>query len=514
MSDTVTTTKNIGTLDMTTIDLRYEDTSTAAEEQEDLLLEYDSNEAVELRYTPRPVLPWDELRHHVQTTRQLLQQSQTWTTEDWCQAETQCRNVWTTQHSVRAVVLQFALFHRALLEREALRQPVDKSSAGNKDNQIHHRADKWVSLALLNRMLSNWRLVYIGGKALDLRSSDCRLSPPELLETIVTSYHDRFRFSPSEWTMFLLLDADVNVWRPETPQFSQEILDTSIELYQTGEVRCKPKAQLFNGILQSWIPAAEQQQGHNSTAAVAAVGEVFDCMKEHDIPPNGKTYKYALRLWSQQGTRDAAVEAENLLQRMYAAFLAGVEGTMPDLHAFCLVVVAWARSGLPDAGPRCEEIYQQMELLREKGHVFGGDDISVINNTIVAYTQSGTMQGLKKGEQFWRTTGIPGDYITYSLLIKQYAHFGRIEDVERLIREKTTQGAGGIEDLSTYVLVFKAYAESKLADKAAHANELMQYLEQDKNNRLNTIVYNGTYVFEFLVEFLLVFHCFELLVVL
>ena len=482
-------------LDTTTMDPHFEDVvGGTAVEHEALLLEQDSSETIELRYAPRKALPWDELRHHVETTRQLLQMTQAWSTEDWFQAEVQFRNVWTTQHSVRAVVLQFALFHRALLEREALRNRGNNHSSGGGDEDTvhHHRSDNWVGLPLLNRMLSNWKVVYIGGNAQELCSSNCHLSPPELLETIVAFYHDRFRLSPSEWTMFLLLDADVNVWRPETPQFSQEILDTTIELYQTGEVRCKPKAQLFNCILNSWIPAS-QQRGHNGTAAVAAVKEVFDCMKEHDVLPNGRTYKYALRLWSEQGTRDAALAAENLLQRMYADFLAGVEATKPDLHAFNLVVVAWARSGILDAGPRCEEIYRQMELLREKDHVFGGDDISLINNTILAYAQSKTVQGLQQGEQFWRTTGIPGDHITYSLLIKEYAHFGRIEDVERLIREKTSQGNGGTNDLSTYVLVFKAYAESKLADKAVYANELLQYLEQDVNNRLNTIVYNGTW---------------------
>ena len=431
---------------------------------------------------------------------ELLLLSRQWKVEDWFQAETLCRSVWSSQHSIRAVVVQFALFHRALLEREALATSNNNNGKEQSDFQSQNPSE-WIGLSLLNRMLSNWRLVYIGGRALEL-TEDCHLSPQNLLATIVSHYHDRFFLGLSEWTMFMLLDADVCQWRPETPQFSQEILDTAVEMYQAGERRCKPKAQLFNCILQSWIPANDDNSNTKSnsttnTAAVAAVGEVFECMKELGIPPNGRTYKFALRLWSQQRTHEAALEAENLLQRMYADFLDGVQATQPDVYAFNLVVVAWYRSGSADAGPRCEEIFRQMELLRGKGHLFGFADISIINNTIQAYAQAGNVQALQRSEQFWRSTGVPGNNITYVSLIKQAARLGRIDDVERLIREKTALSSEPPSDLSTYVLVFKAYAESKLVNKAIHANDLLQHLEQDAKIKLNTIVYNGVCFYEF-----------------
>lgn len=481
------------------------------DDEQELLHNEPSTAGGNLSTAAEQLSSWDEMRYKIQSTRQLLLVDETpvaaaaaagssWTTEDWFSAETLCRSVWSAQPCVRAVVLQFALLHRALLEQEALR--LRSSSSTSASSQHHHQQyqhdnntpslDKWIGLSLLNRMLSNWRLVYKGGRAPDL-AQNCHLAPHHLLDTVVADYHDRFNMHVSEWTMYLLLDADVAVWRPETPQFSQEILDTSMELYQTGDAMCKPKAQLFNCILKSWIPTTKQAPGGTSNAAaVAAVGEVFDCLAEHQIPPNGRTYKYALRIWSQQGTPDAALEAENLLQRMYAEFLAGTPATQPDVHAFTLVALAWARSGSPAAGPRCEEIYRQMELLREKDHVFGRDDISVINNALLAYSQSETLEALQHSEKFWRGTNVPGDNTTYTILIKQYAHLGRIQDVDRLIKEATTTTTVRA-DMSTYVLVFKAYSESKLRHKIEHANELLGYLERDPQiaAQLNTRVYNG-----------------------
>jgi len=449
------------------------DSSSGNSSSEPLL---EDGEHLEMKYTPGTEIGWHDLVHKVETTKALLGKD-SWSTEEWFTAETLCKSVWATQPSVRAVVLQFALFHRALLEKESLVQTNDYFTS--------QQLDPWLGLSLINRMLSNWRLVYKGGQAEALR--ECNLAPNNMLDTVVSVYHDRFETNLSEWTMYLILDADLGAWRPETPDFSQEILDTSLQLYQTGDSWCKPRAQLFNGILQAWI---KSNRGH---AAAGAVREVFDCMTEHEIPPNGRTYKYALRILCQQRSPDAGIQAERLLQRMYSEFLDGAKGTMPDAYAFNLAVAAWAKSGSPEAGPRSEQIYRQMLLLREQDHLFGSDDISVINNTLLGYTNSKARDAPTRSEAFWRSTGVAGDSVTFSILIKHFAQLGKIKDVDRLMKE--CQESSTVQaDMPTYVLVFKAYAESKLENKGALANDILKHLEQDPKINMSTIVYNGACV--------------------
>jgi len=359
-------------------------------------------------------------------------------------------------------------------------------------------------------MLSNWRLVYKNtADVATVVPFQNELAPTRLLDAVV--HHDNSRsLDVSEWTLYLILDADLAHPRPATPAFSQEILDTALELYQNGDNNdlCKPKAQLYNLILQAYTQQHQSQsQQQPNTAATAAVREVLDSMEEHEVPPNGRTYKSALRLWSQAAgptCLDAGAQAEALLQRLYADYLNGATGCQPDVYAFALAVAAWAKTGLPEAGQRCEQIYRQMLLLREQDHLFGQDDISVINNVLLAYSNSSSSSSkqtdalLHQSETFWRSTGVPGNSITYSILIKQYAHLGRVRDVDRLLQESRALAT----ELSTYVLVFKAYAESGGPVERAH--ELLRQLESDPEIQLNTIVYNGACVCDWKTRFVVV----------
>lgn len=472
----------------------------------------DPVETYEIGYvssTAAPPLPWDESRWKITTTASLLQTATgDWTPEQWFAAEDLLVNWWSKEPCVRAIILQFALYRRSWEEKTHYLDrrhhcPDTNGTETNAADLLHHlqqpdplvsyaKTDKWLNAKLLNHMVYNWATVYTAHAAALI---ECHLGPTNLLETVWEVYNGHFGAAVSDKTLYFILEADVNqLRRKETPELAERIIDHAVVLWESGHEGSLPKTTLFNQALKAWVKAEE------GVATLEAVDKLLARMMELNVPYSKNTYTMALQACVQQGTEAAARRAEDFLQNMYSEYLQGSVRLQPDVYAFTSVVHAWAKSKSPQAGPRAEQIYQQMLLLRKKGHLFGYKtaDTTLINCALLCWGNSGTADAATKAEEFWLSTRVAPCSHTYTTLISLYSQHRNTAAVQRLWHEMETaldvEGKIIKPEAPVYTAILSAYAKSKLPNKLELAEAALKQMKEATNVALNTTTYNGTFV--------------------
>jgi len=84
-------------------------------------------------------------------------------------------------------------------------------------------------------------------------------------------------------------------------------------------------------------------------------------------------YTCAIRGWTNSGERGAAAErAEEILDAMQKRYMDGVEGIKPNLEAFNLVLMAYARSGKSDAPQQALSVLEKLH----EWYTSGATDVS------------------------------------------------------------------------------------------------------------------------------------------
>jgi pentatricopeptide repeat protein len=452
-----------------------------------------------------------------------------WSDEEWFKAEDLFFSTWAANLTPRCVVLQFALSLRVLQELKHIR-----SSKNNQTKSSFTTAEpkgNWLNLQTLNRMVSNWQFVYVGGQSVTLR--DAHLKPADVLDLVTQVYHGTYDMNISAQTLRIILEARVaTLPKYQRPELVDSVLDqATILLSETW----KPKAALFNLAAFGWVKSALGQE------TIEQVQLVLRRMTELSIQFDKYTYAHALQARAQRGTRQAAMEAESILRDMVNEYYKrGNRNVQPDANIFALVITAWENSGDPEAGPRATKVYQTMVEFRDSERKRLADQPSspeddyqeridnehlIINNVVQCwYTAPNDEQGdaAMKAEAFLRS--IPGLSLTnvaYGTVMSLYARAGDIVSVERLLEEMEAAAAkrapfetaaGNTEPGPyTYTAVLSAYAKAPnelLRDKIRRAEDILQRMQKFSSRKPNTVVYNGKFCFVLVCFVLSVSNCF------
>jgi hypothetical protein len=451
-----------------------------------------------------------------------------WSMEDWFVVEDLLVHYWSKQDTIQAVIVQFALLEQCLRERNRLSRPLQPTchtahaslypmgatatpTDGNVAGQtldslesLRKQIDRWLHLHLLNDMVESWRLVYtVHADTL----AACGFTPTDLLHRVVHTLHHALGLSLDAKTFYYIAEAEMcRPSRHSSPEFVQAVLMQTIDLYRSQPetlASCFPKVPLWNFALTAWVKA------DRGVEAQTAVTQLLQLMDEYNVPRSKRTYLTALQACVQQKSVNGALQAEQLLQRMYQEYLHSDNGhggpspkLQPDVYAFTAVVDAWAKSRSPQAGPRAEQIYQQMLALRHKNHLFGyrKADTTLINCALMCYANpKPTPESVAQAEAFWRQSLVPPDVITYATLIQLYASTANIAAAERLWHElwDTAVDISGhplvVTEVSLFATMLAMYAKSKLSNRVELAAAVLQRMKESKHVQPNTMVYNGTF---------------------
>lgn len=429
-----------------------------------------------------------------------------WTQDQWYSAENILSSGWPQQHCLRSVILQFALLRRTCQEYQSIqtsRPSTTTPPPGTPEDAIQNvslenslsTVPQWTlpergfGRRMFTRLVDNWRCVYIFHPE-TLR--EMQLGPRDILENTIHVYNAQYGIPLSEKIFRLILAVETHHRYDSSPEFAETILSHALDLYEAGMEDCLPTTPLWNSVLLAWVLAKRQ---HATRHAVVRIVQLMDELK---VVRSRQTYRILFRECLQRGTEDAARDAEDLLRQMYKDFLVDPTKVQPDISTFIYVVDAWAKSKSSLAGPRAEQIYDQMKVLREKQHLLEIGDTSethLVNCIIMCWAIAGTAAAAEKAEAFWRQAGVAPDSNIYSTLLNLYAKVNNLEAAERIWKELLTavdadgQPMKEIEFSATALL--SAYSKSKLPNRVELAENLLNQLKESPNAKIDTACYNG-----------------------
>lgn len=446
-----------------------------------------------------------------------------WTNEQWFSAESILFNGWPEQHCIRAVILQFALLRRACYEKEnskhlqqqqqqqtlelqnlvpteATSSPYNKSvdsattSLNTDGNVVDPKNDSDVvqrhfGKKMLNRLVSNWRYVYMFYPDV-LRQY--HLSPQELLDDVLNLYCGKHGIPVSEKVFRNFLVAEISYRDGCTPEFAEQVLSHALELYDAGMEDCFPTTPIWNCVLLSWVNADRRQATTNGVARIVRL------MDELKVQRSRQTYRILYRECIQRGTEQSARDAEGYLRQMYKEFLADNSRVQPDMSSFIYVADAWAKSKSSLAGPRAQQIYEQMKALRAKNHLLDGFDREnrLVTCILSCYIGVGSAAAAKKAEDFYRGTGLSLDSSSYSALISIYAKYNDTDGAERIWKELISNDSSNelnLNDLEfSASALLDAYSNAKIPNKVEKAETIFNWIKSNPRINVDTPCYNGT----------------------
>jgi pentatricopeptide repeat protein len=446
-----------------------------------------------------------------------------WTDDQWFSAENILLNGWSEQRCIRAVILQFALLQRACQEMEMSKLDIlpavqTSSESITPTNHAYNQSfDSAVSLSngestmeadhnsallkgkfgkkLLSKLFSNWQCVYMYFPDV-LRQN--QLSPQEMLDNTVNIYSKRYQIPVSEKVFRHILLAEIHYRDNCTPEFAETVLSHTLDLYDSGMDDCLPTTPLWNYVLLSWVMANRRKASSDGVARIVRL------MDELKVKRSRQTYRILFRECLQRGTEQSARDAESLLRQMYKDFLADNSCVQPDMSSFIYVADAWAKSKSILAGPRAEQIYEQMKALRAKNHLFetgiAFDDLNretrLVTCVLMCWVAVGNPSAAEKAETFLRYSGVVPDSSTFAALINIYAKNNNVEGAERLWNEmassKDIDGEQVKEIEFSASALLNAYSTSKIPNKVEKAEALLNRMKSSANANIDTACYNGT----------------------
>jgi pentatricopeptide repeat protein len=346
---------------------------------------------------------------------------------------------------------------------------------------------------MLSRLVSNWRCVNMFFPEV-LRQNN--LSPQDLLDDVLNLYCGKHGIPVTEKVFRHILVAETNNRDRCTPEFAEQVLSHTLDLYDAGMEDCFPSTPLWNYVLLSWMEADRKQ------ATSAGVARIVRLMDELKVQRSRQTYRILFRECTQRGNEQAARDAEALLRQMYKEFLSDNFRVQPDMSSFIYVVDAWAKSKSQLAGPRAEQIYEQMKALRSKNHLLdtytdSNGETRLVTCVVMCYVGAGTASAAEKAEEFCRRTGSLPDTTTYSALINVYAKHSNMDAAERIWSEMTSQensvGLNMKELEFSASALLNAYSTGNDPNRVERAEALFNRMKDMENVKIDTPCYNGTF---------------------
>lgn len=304
----------------------------------------------------------------------------------------------------------------------------------------------------------------------------------------------------------------------------QEILDEMRTLVASKQLK-PPRHQTYSTCVNAWV-----RQLPSLTDAIDEADRVVRLLIA-DHSKRGHTQKKiifvcnnVIEAWRDSRRAEAGERAESLVSAMVEAFhkSGGNKMFAPGLGTFSLVFQAWRESGAPDTGSRALKLLERMEkpdlnpLLRPLGIIVLLDALKclcrdtsdgmsqsidslfericqrkehsprMITSVLSEFRSSKGMSGAERAEAFLRKvqamSGTDGlEYlrpsrIPYSCILHKYFEEGRMDDVERLLKEMAAEGDSTRPDMTTYnklITSLMASEDRKAFDRAVGFLEMV-----------------------------------------
>eukprot|EP00584_Thalassiosira_punctigera_P010098 CAMPEP_0172544400 /NCGR_PEP_ID=MMETSP1067-20121228/14566_1 /TAXON_ID=265564 ORGANISM="Thalassiosira punctigera, Strain Tpunct2005C2" /NCGR_SAMPLE_ID=MMETSP1067 /ASSEMBLY_ACC=CAM_ASM_000444 /LENGTH=786 /DNA_ID=CAMNT_0013330959 /DNA_START=203 /DNA_END=2563 /DNA_ORIENTATION=- len=328
-------------------------------------------------------------------------------------------------------------------------------------------------------------------------------------------------YLPGSLQYTLLVESYAKSGTADAIRRAEDVIDCVLE-----SDKVSLNAQMLNALIGAYANIGNPEAAEKATAIL----ERMEYLKEFggSVRPTVHSYSIAISAWTKCESEAAAVNAENILNRLFEnydrllrneEYGQHVEELMPNNIVFNSAIDAWARSGSPEAGEKSLALLHRMETLSRMADYNVRPDTISFNTCIKAFCNSDVVDAPIKAEeilskletnpQYPKRNGsvliVRPNRLSYNTVINAWAKSSlpqsamRAEDLLlRMIKSfKSDTFATTTPDSVTFASVLNALAKSKTvrfkSEKCHSILKAMTDLHEDDGSydtKPNIICYN------------------------
>ncbi|KAL9180807.1 hypothetical protein ACHAXT_011260 [Thalassiosira profunda] len=326
---------------------------------------------------------------------------------------------------------------------------------------------------------------------------------------------------PVQYTM--LIDAYAKRGTTDAIQKAEEVIDRILESDAQSDGAAVISAQMLNSLMGAYANMGTVESAEKAMALL----DRMEYLKNFggSVKPTVHSYSIAISAWVKCESEQAAMNAENVLNRLFEEYDTVLQSDepsdelRPNNFVFNSAIDAWARSGSPKAGEKAEELLHRMEVLSHLDSYDVRPDTITFNTCINCWCNSdredaplkaeAVLAKLETNPQYPKRMGgvltVRPNRLSYNTVINSWAKSSlpeaalRAEGILlRMIKSfKSDTFATITPDSVTFASVLNALAKSKRvlhkAEKCAAILKAMIELHEDdgsQDTRPNIICFN------------------------
>ncbi|GKY94875.1 hypothetical protein MPSEU_000452400 [Mayamaea pseudoterrestris] len=275
---------------------------------------------------------------------------------------------------------------------------------------------------------------------------------------------------PNTYSYTAVLEAHAHTGTKESAQRAQDLCDEIVLYYKEGQADIHPTSRAWNAAI---IACGKAGQAYKAQAIFDQLQDLSDQFsktpgKTPVEAPNAWNYNALISAWANAGDAGSALRAEQVLDRMEAAYANGNVQAKPTVVSYNAVIDAFAKSGDEGAASKAEAVLRHMEDLYEAGAQHLRPNARSFNSVINAWAKSREDEAATKAQ-----------------------------DILDLMEKLHVQGNEEVRpDVHSFCSVINAWARSQQPRKAERAYNLLRemtrlYEAGNKHVRPNVIAYNA-----------------------
>lgn len=172
-------------------------------------------------------------------------------------------------------------------------------------------------------------------------------------------------------------------------ELAEEILFYMLNLFKNGDKDSAPDIFTFNSVIRAHCNSGTRDAGQRAETILERLLEYCET-ENKNVQPSVKTFGSLIAHYRKSRSIDAPYRAEYILSRLCSLYKAGSFWLQPDIYLFSMVVDGYAHSKHPDAGLNADRFLRAMITLRDK---YGADELepttAFLNRVLFAWANSG-----------------------------------------------------------------------------------------------------------------------------
>ena len=138
-----------------------------------------------------------------------------------------------------------------------------------------------------------------------------------------------------------LIDAYVKSSNQKNLEFAEYIYDKLCRAYLDGS-DVQPTVILANQIMDAWSRSGSDDSGERAERILNELEGMCHTMKNPELQPTTLNYTTAINVWAKSSSKNKAIKARNLFQRMVQSYENGNQNAKPNVFAYTAVLNACA----------------------------------------------------------------------------------------------------------------------------------------------------------------------------